>query len=427
MSTDIRGLMRSLAEDAPAIDNRIALADETFSAGRRRRSLRHLEIGGATAVVVLCALFASLFLGSTPLAAQYGSSSGTRVSGYPSHIGHQFPVLEVPRKPGPAAGLMLATDQSWYLLSPTGHRWSIPSPGSGFLYRPILSDDGRMLGYPDAKGNFVVRDLVSGKSVLFGGFSPNGEPGGNRYAVDYNLPGYFTPDDNNLALPGGVGGGGNGIVVLTIDTHRVSAWTQSSDMGNFMTGWLDNQHLALLDRTTNSWLLDVRDVAGRKLVSIRLRKTNQDQGGFFGWDELTTDHASVDVMTGQTQEHNWVISRYDVRDGQLLKTFTLEQPVQNCSRAETPAGVVTSMWADGRFISVQRTTPDGTTRSVTTVSRSLDPRCVELADAAAAGTSHSPLLLDRLTDFAVGRWEWFAASVGVAAVARRVRRGRRPG
>ncbi|MDX6227617.1 MAG: hypothetical protein QOI76_1007, partial [Frankiales bacterium] len=106
MSTDLRVLMRSLAEEAPALDNRIALADEAFSAGRQRRRIRRLEITGATAVVVLCALFATLFVGAKPLAAQYGTSGGTRVSGYPTHIGRQWPVLDLPAKPGPIAGVL---------------------------------------------------------------------------------------------------------------------------------------------------------------------------------------------------------------------------------------------------------------------------------------------------------------------------------
>ena len=408
MSTDLRALLRDLAEGAPAIDNRIGLADRSYAEGRRRRTVRRFEVGAGSAIALVIVLVASLSTGSTPLAAQYGSSSGTSVSSYPSHVGHQFPVLGLPRKPGPAAGLMLTYSNQWYLLSPTGHRWSIPSPGAGVQMRPILSADGRMLAYPDSAGNFVVRDLVKGTSALFAGFSPTGEPMDGRYAIDYNLPGYFSPDDNQLALPGGVGGGGGGVVVLTIDTHRISAWNPTPYIGDFMAGWLDDSRLALIDRTTSPWLLDIRDVRGTKVGSTSLTAaTPGESGGSEGWDELTADRTAADVVTGQTQALDWVISRYDLRTGALLTTFTLPQQVQNCARTDTPAGIVTSTWTSGGHIVVQSSTPKDTPRTVTTVRGALNPSCIEVTAAAAAGRARSPLLLDRLTDLVGTRWQWF--------------------
>ncbi len=422
MSTDLRTLLRSLADEAPLLDNRIALADTAYTAGRRRRHLRHLEISGAAAVLVVCAVLATLFVGPKPIAAEYGTASGTRATGYPTHIGHQFPVLDVPRRPGPAAGLMLGDSTQWYLVSPTGHRWSIPSPGAGLNYRPILSDDGRMLGYPDAKGNFVVRDLVSGRSVLFGGFSPNGQPEGERYAIDYNLPGYFSPDGNNLALPGAVNSSIEGIVVLSLDTHRVSAWHQADYNGDFMAGWLDNGRLALVDRTKSPGLLDVRDTGGAKVDSTPLTGISPDQrGGYSGWDELTADRAAVDVVTGQSQDHGAVISRLDVHDGHLMATFTLPQPRGNCVRTGSAGEVVSSTWTDGLDVPVQATTLDGTTRTLTTVSRTVRPQCVELTSAAVAGAARSPMLLDRLSDLVVVQWKWWLAALAVLTVGWRLR------
>ena len=281
-----------------------------------------------------------------------------------------------------------------------------------------------MLAYPDSHGRFVVRDLVTGASTLFAGFSPDGQPITTAVTgIDYNLPGYFSPDDNQLALAGGVGGGGGGVVVLTVDTHRISAWKPTPYIGDFMAGWLDSSRLALIDRTTSPWLLDIRDVRGHKVGSTPLAATTPgESGGAEGWDELTVDRTAVDVVTGQTQALDSVISRYDVRTGALLTTFTLLQQVQNCARTDTPAGIVTSTWTSGGHIVVQSSTPKATPRTVTTVRGALDPSCIELTAAAAAGSARSPLVLDRLTDLAATHWPWF----GLALLALGAGRPRHP-
>ena len=126
-----------------------------------------------------------------------------------------------------------------------------------------------------------------------------------------------------------------------------------------MAGWLDDRRLALIDRATSPWLLDVRDARGNKVSTTRLGGTTPENGGGFeGWDELTTDHAAVDVVAGQTAEFDWLISRYDLRDGRLLRTFSLQQPALNCLRVEG-AEVAVSTWTDGQIRAVRATTPDG--------------------------------------------------------------------
>jgi hypothetical protein len=237
MSTDLRALMRSLAEDAPAIDNRIALADKAFSAGRRRRRVRHTLVSAASAVVALLLLSTTLFVGPSPLAAQYGTSSGTRVSGHPSHIGQQWPILDMPSKPGPIAGVLFGATATW-AVSASGHRWRIADDHGGDS--TAVSPDGRLISYlVDNEGPLRIRDLVTGRVTNISGIG--GNPGSSSQR--FGLPGLSSPlgsfsaDDRYLAFTAfdaTQGGGGTSTVVVDVTKAAVIGATPEQ---RTIAGW----------------------------------------------------------------------------------------------------------------------------------------------------------------------------------------------
>ena len=134
MSTDLRGLLRDLADSVPYTGRRhrpgrplrtrpVAVAGGVRHVRDRRR------LSGRPACSY-CSPRCSL--GSSPLAAQYGSSAGSqRLQHTRRHVGHQFPVLGLPRRPGPAAGLMHGPGTGWYLAVPERAPLVDPHAGSG--------------------------------------------------------------------------------------------------------------------------------------------------------------------------------------------------------------------------------------------------------------------------------------------------------
>ncbi|BEP14279.1 hypothetical protein acdb102_25900 [Acidothermaceae bacterium B102] len=396
MSTDLRALLRDLAEDAPPIDNRIALADTSYAAGRRRRTLRRFEFTSAAAVVVLTALFAGLFLGSAPLAARYGSSGGTSVSGYPTHIGRQFPVLPLPAKPGPIAGLLAAGDH-WWAVSPNGHRWSVPEMTSSSA-DPVVSADGRMLGYLRGQfGPYVIRDLVSGHTKTVANFSSAMGASGDRYQVALQTPGFFSADDRLLALNGWVR---DGQAVLVVDATAGTV-TRTFSTQAFAVGWAGTSVVTLdtASRTATELPPSVGATSPVVLAGSGAMTGGQTAG------VVNADGSTVVTLAGGEFDNPGTLQRaafYDLTTGQLRAPTHVVPPAAVCSYTAGRDLVYTRRGAGDSVTAVARVADTGLVSTATRLDPALGAGCGIWAAKAFDGAARSPLLLDRASALLLG-------------------------
>lgn len=203
---------------------------------RRRSQVRRLVV--ATAGVALTALFAvTVTPGWGQLRQRLSPASGpTRVAGHPAHIGWQWPVRDLPARPGPMAGLLSGVDggPGWWVVRADGHRFRLRS-GTLDDSRPALSVDGRWLGYvaPDSE-HFVVHDLVTGRRIVLAGIGDASSRGfGKRLQLAGQSPGFWSAR-RDLFAGTGSSGDRNGVVI--VDAQR--ATVRFVDATGLLAGWL---------------------------------------------------------------------------------------------------------------------------------------------------------------------------------------------
>jgi hypothetical protein len=398
--------MRSLAEEAPALDNRIALADETFSAGRRRRRVRRVLVSCAAAVVTLLLLGTTLFVGPSPLAAQYGTSSGTKVSGHPSRIGQQWPILDMPSKPGPIAGVLINEGTSW-AVSATGHRWRIAEDRGGDNYPASVSADGRLISYlVDNQGPLRIRDLVTGRVTDVGDIGGNPGSATQRFGLTgQSAPGLFSSDDRYLAFAAfdaTRGGGGTSTVVVDIQRAAVIGATPEE---RTIAGWSADRIVASASD------LQLESPTGQ-IVGRTVLKPAEPLGSntFGGSVATTTDGRQWVYLSGG--DSATTVTRFDLLSGaQLAKSAPIPPATDSCGFA---AGQRVAYLQRGGTTVVTVAT-DGRASKATSIDAGVNASCGVWAADAFDGKAHGALLLDRVSDWLIRWWLWMA-SVGGSLV-----------
>jgi hypothetical protein len=393
MSTDLRALMRSLADDAPPVDDRLGLADRTYKAGRHRRVVRHAVVSTTSAVALLLMLSTALFVGPAPLAAQYGRSSGTVVSGYPKEIGPQWPVLDLPKKPGPIAAL-LPSDTGYWAVSATGHRWTVPGAGGGGIY-PALSPDGRWIAYLDGShGRFVLRDLVSGRVRTVPGIGEDENDDPLPFWIPPETPLVFSADDRYLAFTAVRGG----VVVVDVAAAKVVA-TPPRVGGEWVAGWSGDRLV-----TASSTTAGLMSVSGHR-TDVTLHPTTP-------LTSISQDSAAVApdgtlVFLGRNSSGRQVVTRFALPSGQqrgapspvpstdIVSPFTVSDRVYFGHRDPATGGSsLLAVDVAGRASTAVRVNPQVTDRDGIWAGQAL------------SGKARARPRLDRLSAWVLGHGTW---------------------
>ena len=128
MTTDLRDALDRVAREGTAGVHLPTLAVGAVRRRRQRLRRRLALVGTGLALVALLVL--TVTPGWSPLQPQLWPASGaTRVSGHPAHIGWQWPVRDLPARPGPMAGLLNGRGDGtgWWVVRADGHRYRLNS------------------------------------------------------------------------------------------------------------------------------------------------------------------------------------------------------------------------------------------------------------------------------------------------------------
>jgi LPXTG-motif cell wall-anchored protein len=442
---DLRDALDRVARDGTADVHLPGLAAGAVRRRRRRQVRRLALVGAGLVLVALLALTVTPSWSPLPL---LPSSGATRVGGHPAHIGWQWPVRDLPARPGPMAGLVngRGIGVGWWVVRSDGHRYRLSSAVANDS-RPALSADGRRLGYVAADGgSFVVADLVTGRRSVLKGV---GDPGSSVSTVHGGIelqvqtPAEWSPRGDLLAVNGEAG---DKFGVVVIDARRAEAHLVEAS-GQF-AGWLpDSSAFVVVEVQSKEDLNAKPDVGAGTIVitGVRVHVVKVSGGDAAVVDLVNRDAWPSNVAFSQW---SWAVSgdgktlltaargtegfdglalrRYRISDGREIGAeHRVAHATDTCSVGWVGTHSVSVPFIDehqrlGRAVVDMRT---GVSRPVTVVSRHVanDPSCLEEASLAVAGPVVSGVLLGQSTL----TWVLWLGAVALAAVGFFVVRRRR--
>ncbi len=412
-----------------------------LAAGARATHHRRVDKQKAAgvALVALVVLLTTLVPGWTVLrhvavpATGSGAGAGGGVHGYPVRIGWQWPVLDLPAKPGPLAAVLSgagAVGNDWWAVRADGHRWRLHlSVYAGD--RPALSLDGTRLAYLAADSNtLVVGHLDTGRTIQLRRIGVDSTPpvaAGITIGVQGQSPKFWSPDGRFLlTLGGSVGGTARGAVV--IDTTTGAARLVGRDV--LPAGWLpDGRTLVTFSATSvqdpnpnpeivtgitryTGATVRIVNLTGhiKRVVRVTPREAWPVESTLPGqWTPSVSPDGRQLLMKIDTRS-GALLQRFSVADGhQIGRSVPLVNAYDVCS----------SSWVDGHTVSVVTTTGSldtarlsinlrsGASRTTTVVDPHLGSRCIELAQHAAAGRAYGGGLWGTSTSWLSWRWrQW---------------------
>lgn len=431
MSAPLRELLDDLVVHVPPAVAPPELAERAYAASRRRRRARVLRVVSIAASVVL---LAALLVPAMVAVDLSQVTSGRRpaddaVSGYPRRVAGRQPDRELPATPG-AMAAVLAVGDGWYVMNSRGMRWRLPVTDVG-PDRPVLSRDGRMLGYPlgdaswgDEGARYVLHDLVTGRRVEFL-LTPS-----QRIKADFGhtvgeLPGFWSPDGRRLVVWGGPPDRYRGAALVLDATSGAATAVRLEAMP---VGWSSAERIVWLrwDGTKNAdtnplppYELIETDIAGRPIRSVPLAET----GGYVDlwqrpeqWSAAVSADGKSLALIDRNPSKN-AVRQFDLTTGAEAGPAT---PVDD--DVARPCGLT---W--GKVPALVWRSDDGVVRTelltaahpttVSVVSPRLDPSCMTWASNALDGAARGGGLLGTSTAMWTWWWrEWLAASLAVIAV-----------
>jgi hypothetical protein len=155
MSANVRNLFDDLVVHVPAHLSAGDLVERAQADARRRRLRRRLVVAAAAAVAgLLFALMVPVRRPRVRCRARPVARRDRRWTGIPRGLNIQWPVRELPDRPGPLAGLLETTREysdenpspdsmaRWHVFSATGRRWHLPhGPDHATSTRPVAGRD----------------------------------------------------------------------------------------------------------------------------------------------------------------------------------------------------------------------------------------------------------------------------------------------
>ncbi|WP_370894258.1 hypothetical protein [Janibacter sp. GXQ6167] len=188
-------------------DHEVAAA--AWALGRRRaRGRMAVTVAAAAAIVTAIAVIvAPLLPSSGALAPADGTVTRVGVAGYPERIEEPWLVRPMPQRPGPVAmayrwsdadrqrsAIRVVTEQGTvFVVSGTERPLADLGPASP----PTVSADGTVLAYfTDAKGPYVIHDLVTGERREY----PSVKPAGKDWVNGTAQVGWISPDDRTAMV-----------------------------------------------------------------------------------------------------------------------------------------------------------------------------------------------------------------------------------
>jgi len=280
MSHDLHERLDDLVTDVPVYV--VPDARAAWSAGARRRT-RHRVVVGAAALVVLVVLASAVSW--LPRTFDHAPADGGRsgVQGYPSRIDKPWIMRDLPDRPGPVAGIVLA-DDGFDVVSGTGRVWRL-SPLGLAGDTVALSADGTGLAYFRSRGVFVIQDLLTGEAdvadgVGDGSTDPKHPKEAGRFWAQGQTPAFWSPVADRIFVMGGRVDNGPGralVIARGGATRAVQAPRVRGERLAWPAGWTPSGGLVWLAADYRTDGGDVRwayavltDTSGRVLTRVRL-------------------------------------------------------------------------------------------------------------------------------------------------------------
>uniref|UniRef100_UPI00356B4C29 hypothetical protein n=1 Tax=Nocardioides sp. TaxID=35761 RepID=UPI00356B4C29 len=399
--TDLREPLEDLVAEVPAYVG--ADAGAAWRAGRRRRHRRRL---GTVAAVAALVVLAGGVVNQLPRASEppvAGGDPAPGVTGHPGHVLKPWFERDLPDQPGPLALLVHEGGSQWHGVSAEGRTWRVGADVPVDDFPPVLSEDGRMLGFLDDGSGYVIRDLVTGAEHRFDEIGDNRSiPRDETHWLAPQTPGFWSPDGSRLFLPAhawdtDADGGG-----LVLDPDG-SVQPVPRRVG-WMAGWLDADTLAWVrasgeGRARTAALVATR-VTGEVVKRVPLDLRAREVDGLSQWSPtLSPDRARLAVALGHTT-------------GALVTISTLDGSVIRRENVGIDGGCVTS-WTDGEpaFSNYDGTLATTSGRVQVSVDPRMDIYCVMAAADALAGERHVGLA-QRLFGDTWLAWRWREVAVG---------------
>lgn len=383
--------------------------DAAWRSGTRRRRRAY---GVGTGVVLALALVVGVGVMTFDPKRSVQPADGP--DGYPREVSRPIVLTRMPERPGPMAGvLQLFGIGDWTVFDARGRSWLVPGISQLDDDQPMLSDDGRMLGYlrtvSEDRSEFVLWDLVSGEQTVVpevgdGRLLDEAHLTDQPYSVDGQSPGLWSPDDQWLATVGGPrdAKGGWGPLLMGVDGR-----VQHLPVRGWLVGWLAADRLAVV--RANGELIAV-DPDGTIVDRVEL-EVPAGREIFGQWSgRVSADGSRVAIVSekGAQQE----VSTFDTATGGLLYTYPWSNGFANSCLLGWQGDEVLAWNYEGSLVEIS-----SGERVVTTYAFPGDLGCAVVAAEALAGpVQEGPGILEWRYWDVIWWWRWILGAVVVLLV-----------
>ena len=411
------GLLDDLLVDVP----RHVTPDpgSAWRAGTKRRRRRYAAEGLAAAIAVgLVGLGLVRLHDETPI----GPIGQEAVTGHPVSVPRPFVQEDLPRRPGPLAGVV-ETAEGWFAVDAAGRSWRLPAtPDHVFA----LSDDGTRLGYlrqdSAAADAYLTRDLVTGEVTSYPsigeGLTLDDVPSTDQpYSAAPQYAAYWSPDGSRLLLPGGsMSESFAGALVLEDgEVHEVRA-------EGYPVGWASPSALVWLGHHGRE--VRVTDLSGAVVQKTVLEATPR-LSGFSQWSGRVSPDGTRLVVVERPRDGQTRAVAYSMATGAFDRSWQGDEASPSCQPMWHDDSV--ALWYEDRLLDLSGQ------QLIQLDDRWEHPTCaIWAADALSGPTQSGPGLKDwRYWPF-LWHWPWLLGVVMGAALAlvlwmRRGRASRSPG